>query len=1025
MADTFDLNPTVQPPPIGDGSMVSEAPATRVGALSVALMDNNLVGSVYQYLSESKMALNYNIDPSYKPSENRDLYEGVGVDYFDEITNARNREHGEYLNQTYREYTKNKEYLDELGLEGTFYQIGAYLGDIPLLTGFQKLATAGKLGTLFYDLNKSYTGRSLLMGTTEGSFEAVKQALSPTERTEMDMLVAVVGGGVIGGIYNPLKYDKETRRVLTETLTETINTRAITDNVGDSTKISGTVEDLQFNITGAYEKSKSPTMRSLGERLFNNVLKRNTGVTKGIEVRDQAVTAIKNAFNLHFPPLYMEYMETAYGKGALKSHFMIKNQDEFFNLAGDIYYGRPNAIIKTLDPAFVKKIDDAFGKMSEDSFDIMQRAGHTKFLDGSIARTDDYMSLNWKRVAIKARTAAGEFTKAEFKALVRKGLESQLAKSGVAMDKTRLKKAADKFAATIYREDVALGKESYLIQEDAMRRAIDELQDIMGLTDAEAALIKGEADARKAAGKQGTASATKFRTPLDLNASITFKDGRTLTLNDFVNTNIQENWTRYANTMGGDAALRVLGYSSRKGLLETRNQILKELSNPSGVLSQSAKRDLDIFDNTVAHFLGKGTKIDPDGKTWQGVRIANNLVRAAKLGATWFAMATELARLTHAHGIATMIQTSGAFKDVITAYRGKNFSNVYRELQLHEALGGELGQMSSIAKYDDMLGQLGGEATTRLEKFEKFSDLAAEATALLGGVKSGTAILEYWGSLAARSKMLKFAQKGMDNKAYDYFEQFGFNREMADKIAGQINKFSDKNPNYPLLNLDKWEGTLGHQWSLGARRRSYELVQRANFGDQAAIILNGQLIGDTPMGSLAMNLKQYMMVAYNKQLSKGLIDISRGGKDMMDTFGNWSYQAAFSSVSYTAKTYSTYAGNKEKLDEMLTPERIAANTFSMSTFSTFIPSAVDFVASGVTDQPLFNTYAKQGGSPFAVESYAKDVVGAVKTIGQYVSPYATATESELRRALGVLPLSNVIGVRNMNNSLAAFLGENK
>ena len=1025
MADTFDPNATVPPSPLGDGSFVSEAPSTRLGALSVALMDNNLIGSIYQYLSESKMAMNYNIDPSYKPYENRDLYEGVNVNYFDEITNARNREHGEYLNQTYREYTKNKDYLDQLGLEGTLYEIGAYLGDVPLLTAFQKLSATKKLGTIFYDLNKSYTGRVLLNGSTEGAFEAVKQKLSPTERTEMDMLVAVVGGGVLGGLYNPLKYDKETQRVLTETLTETINTRALSDNVGDSVKFSDSVEDLQFNITGAYEKSKSPTMASLGKRLFNNVLKRNTGEIKGIEIRDQAATAIKNAFNLHFPPLYREYMETTYGVGTVRSHFMLKSQDEFFKLAGDIYYGRPNPIIKTLDPDFIKKVETSFGKMSEDSFDIMQRAGHPKFLDGSIKRTDDYMSLNWNRVAIKARTAAGEFTKAEFKALVRKGLESQLAKAGVAMDKARIKKAAEKFTRTIYREDVSFGKDSYLVQEDAMRRAIDELQDIMGLSDAEAALIKGEVDASKAAGKQGTASATKFRTPLDLGASVTFKDGRTLSLNDFVNTNIQENWTRYGNSMGGDVALRVLGFNSRKGLLETRNQILKELSNASGVLSQSAKRDLDIFDNTVAHFLGKGTKTDPDGRAWQGVRIANNLVRSAKLGATWFAMATELSRLTHAHGIETMIKTLPAMADIVRAYRGKNFSAVYRELQLHEALGGELGQMSSIAKYDDMLSELGGESATRLSKLEKFSDLAAEATALLGGVKSGTAILEYWGSIAARTKMLDYAQKGMNTKAYDYFEKFGFNKETADRIAAQVNKFSDKNPNYPLFNLDKWEGTLGHEWSLGVRRRSYELVQRANFGDQSAIMIGNQLLSDTPMGSLAMNLKGYMMVAYNKQLSKGLVDISRGGKEMMDTFGNWGYQAVFASMSYTAKTYSTYGGNKEKLDEMLTPARIAANTFSMTTFSTFIPSAIDLVASGVTDQPLFNTYSKQGSSPFAVETYGKDVIGAIKTIGQYVSPYATATESELRRALGVLPLSNVIGVRNINNGLASLLGESK
>ena len=1030
MADTLDLNTTVAPSPLGDGSMALETPSplgkwqSKNDAIAAAFGDNNLVATAYNFIANEVAGLDYTQDPNFDLNKNTDLFDNVGSSYWDEMKSAKNREHGLYLQQKYAKLTKDKEYLDSMGAEGTFYEMAAYLGDLPLLSGFQKVAAAGKLGSTLYNLNKSYTGRALLMGTAEGSFETVKQVVSPTERTEFDLLIAVAGGGILGGIYNPLKFDKETQKVMKEVFSETVTTRAVTENVGESTKLANIIEKSQFNITSAFEQSASPTMQKLGGRLFNNILKRNTGDFKAIEVRDQVTNSIRNAFNLNFNPLYLEYMETAYGKGAIKSHMLVRDQDAFFKLAGDIFYSKSNPIIQNLDPAFIKKIDSAFGKMSEDSFDILQKAGHRKFVDGTILRSDEYMPLRWQRAAIKARTAAGEFTKGEFRSLVRKGLETQLKNLGITVDAAKLKKASERFTATMYREDVPLGKNSYVVQEDAMRRAVDELQDIMGLSDAEAALLKGEVDARKAAGKLGTASATKFRTPLDLNTTITFKDGRTLALNDFVDTNIQNGWTRYANTMGGDTALRAMGFDSRKVIIETRNQIEKELSNASGILTPKAKEQLALFDNTMEHLLGRSSKVDPDGKAWRNTRIINNLVRSAKLGATWFAMATELSRLTHAHGIGTMIKTFPALRDVVTAYRGKNFSNVYRELQLHEALGGELGQMASIAKYDDVLGEFGTSGTQFLDKVERFSDLAAEATALLGGVKSGTAMLEYWGSIAARSKMLKFAQEGMDQKAYTYFERYGFDKETADKIAGQINRFSDKNANYPLLNLDKWEGNLGHMWSLGVRRRSYELVQRSNFGDQLATRMQGQLLGETVLGSLAMNLKSYMIVAYNKQLSKGLIDISRGGKDMMDTFGNWGYQAAFASVAYTAKTYATHAGNQEKLDQMLTPERIAANTFSMTTFSTFIPSAVDFVAQGVTDQPIFNAYAKQGTSPFAAEGYLKDVVGAAKTIGQFASPYATATEAEIRRSLGVLPLSNVLGIRNINNWIASSLGEN-
>tara|TARA_B110000503_G_scaffold135084_1_gene214988 strand:- start:45 stop:3128 length:3084 start_codon:yes stop_codon:yes gene_type:complete len=1026
MADVLDMIPAVPPLPTGDGSTAMPSPS-RIGAIAASLADNSLAGVGLNIVHDAGTAFMQNLDPSFDIKQNKDLFKNVGRDYYDEISGAKNRQHGEWLQQKYTNFTVNKEYLDELGIEGTLYEFGSYLADVPLLSAFQKASAAGKLGSLFINMNKSYTGRVMLMGTVEGSFETVKQIASPTERTELDMLVAVVGGGVLGGIYNPLKYDKESVLILKNNFTDSINAKAAGVV---SEKQRGTVENLQFNITSHFSKSNSPTMKSVGDQLFHDVLKgpQPEAGFKATATRDIVKDNITNAFKKNFDPVYLEFMNTIYGKGVLRSRFSPQSQENFYRLVGEIHYGIDTPLSRSLDPALLAKIEQANAKMSGDSFDVLYRAEHPKFIDGSIKRKDDYLTRRWQKDLIQASKDAGDFTRVEFKNLVKKSLESQMAKLSHSVTKEQVKKATEQFTKRMFeKSSPTTGKEMYLVQDDAMRKAIDELQELLGLSDAEAVLLKTETDAAKSASQKGLASSSKFRTPLDLNATITTKNGEVIALKKFLDTDVQSLWGRYGRTMGGDTALRQVGFQNRQDILKLRNNIEKELRGVSGNLSSKGKSDLDIFDNTMADLLGKSTKTDPNGDAWRVVRSMNNLVRFAKLGATWFSMASELAQTTHAHGVVNMFKTIPALRDLSKAYRGKDASAVFWENSLHVGLAPELGQNISALRLEDTLfegviskaGRTGSELSAKLERG---SDVLAEATALLGGVKSGTAILEYWSSLAARRKMLNFAQKGINTKGYDYFRKFGFTNEMTDKIVSQINRFSDKNPNYPLLNLDKWDDNIGHQWSMGVRRRNAELIQRANLGDQNAVMVQGQLIGDTMYGNMAMNLKSYMLVAYNKQLSKGLMDISRGGKEMMDTFGNWGYQAAFASVSYIAKAHVMYGNDKEKLDKMMTPERIAANSFSMSTYASFLPNIIDLGAKGIVDEPIFNTYGKQA-SFFAAESYVSDLASIPITAMNYISPYAKATQADLNRAVGTTGLGTFFLTKQLTTELTELLGQ--
>jgi len=1012
--------------PVRDLSTVEGFTPNRIDAAALALTEDNLLGTMINFGSDLHTSMSYNSDPDFDISKREDLFANLDSAYWDEMRTAKSDEHAQALALKYGQMSKTAQYLDELGVEGQLYRVASVIADVPFISAIQKVRGIGKATTFLDKLNESYAGRVLFSGTIEGSFEGVKQLTSARDRSEMDMLLAVAGGGLIGGIYNPRKFDVETVNMMKEMTQETIDSVGQGVPLSTGSKVAQTIQDKQFNVTSFFNDSPSQTMRDIGGRLFNDVLQGTEQQVKAIEIRDNVKMALDNAFSLNFDPLYLEYAQMMYGKKwAMSSRLSASKQEEFYNLMGDIYYARENPLTANLPEQFLTKVQSAFGKMSDDSYDIMVRNKHTKFVDGSIERAENYMPLRWMRDKITTLSQEGRFKKSDFVKAVTNGMAKKFEELGLVATPERIEKAAKRFTETMYKVDIKIGENGYIMQENAMRRALDELTDWMELSPDEVAVIADKLREDKAGKALGTASATKNRTPLDLEGEYVTEDGFVIKLKDFVDTNVQSMWHRYGHSMSGDTAMRNLGIESRADLQRLRNKVVDELSGGTGVVTGKNQSYLDNFDATVGHLLGMSAKADPDGDAWKVVRLANNLTRAAKLGATWFAMSAEAARVSHRVGVMNMIRSIPALKDLTRAYRGKETSSVYKELQLFEALGGELNQMVSVAKYEDTLGSAVAQGEQRLlDKAERFGDAANEAVMLVGGVKSGTAVLEYMHAIGARVKMMRMAQKGMNQKAYDYFSLYGFDKETADSIADNIRRFGSDDTNAPLLNLDKWDGDLGHKWSIGVRRQSYEIVQRSNFGDNIGITAGGRLAGDTHLGSLAMSLKNYMLVAYNKQLSSGLVNIAKGGKARMDTLGNWGYQTAFTAVGYTAKQYSLYWNDPEMLEKNLTPERIAANTFSMTTFASFIPGVVDLAAKAVTDEPIFNTYGRdQGAMTIAPLDYANETVNAAVTVGNLISPWADAKEHELRKALGVLPLGNAIGVKSLTSELAEIFAE--
>jgi len=1029
-----DLNPTVTDDTIEPLTItVTKKPTqwtdedfepNRLNAMGVALTEDNLIGTTVNFLDDAIGGMSYDYDPDFDINDYKDVYRDIDPAYWDELAGAKSLPHLKHLAREYGNYSKSSEYLDSLGVEGMAYRFASVLGDVPLISALQKIRTVGKAGAILDKLNDSYAGRVLIAGTIEGSFEGVKQITSPKDRDELDLLMAVGLGGIVGGIYNPRAFDKETAESLTTITREAIDEVGTTGQLGERTKAA--VEDKQFNMTSAFKESDSPTMQQFGDQLFNDVLNPSLDDFKAIETRDQVHQSMTNAFNMNFQPLYLEWFknQSSYKLpfvNPVMARFNAQAQDEFYDMVGDMIQGRHNPMLDELDDAFIKKLENATKQMSHDSHDIMYKAGHPKFTSGEIPKADDYMPIRWNRSKIRQSSDEGIFKKAEFRKAVINGLEKKFRALGIVRTDDEIEEIAKKFTDTMYQDDAVKGVDGFIEKAKVMKSATDELAEMMGLTDDELETLRQMMRDSDQAAERGTASATKRRTPLDLDGRFVTDEGFEIVLADYLDGNIQRMWASYAHSMSGDTALRGLGINSRTELAELTKKVAQEIDEAVGLSSASGKAQMANFESAIAHLLGVSSKHAPDDDLWKVVRTMNNLTRAAKLGATWFAMSVEAARIAHRVGFKNLYRSFPQLKQMRKAYLTGQGDVVYREMQLHEALGGELNELVSLAKYEDQLSAGAQGRRTWLDRLERFSDVANEATMLAGGVKSGTAILEYWHSISARVKMMDMARKGLDDAAYDFFAKYGFDRDLADEIAGQINKFGSKDLNEPLLNLDKWENGLGQKWSLGVRRQSYELVQRANLGDQVAgrMLTGNKMLQDTLLGSLAGNLKGYMLVAYNKQLSKGIVDIARGGKDMMDTFGNWTYQTVFAATAYMAKQYTQYGNDPEKLEENLSLERIALGTFSMTTFATFLPALADTATDVLMDEKYFNQYSRGGMAlPIAPVQYGLDVVQSAKTAGKMISPWAEASEGEVKKLLGTLPLSNAIGVKMLTTELA-------
>jgi hypothetical protein len=444
--------------------------------------------------------------------------------------------------------------------------------------------------------------------------------------------------------------------------------------------------------------------------------------------------------------------------------------------------------------------------------------------------------------------------------------------------------------------------------------------------------------------------------------------------------------------MGGDISLQKIGFENRSEILKLRSDVEKELLKQEGIsqpkdLSSKSKKVLTNYEDVIKQFLGQTTLDDASSGVQEATHFLNKAVRFGKLGSSWISMIVEAAQVTHAVGVKSMFKSIPQFKDFLKGYSGGQADEAILEMRSYLSLSENSFILPNSVKFEELqvddiqLKNDKNSLINSMQNFYKSSDKALTAgqefTFQLGGVKSFTGLLEQMYATSINKNLVSAIDK--DNFDPALAKEMGWSDETLQAIVGEVKKHATPRGNLKadLMGLSKWNPDTRLAYIMGLRRNAQILVQRSIVGDNIGIKAgSSSLIKNSVFGQMALSLKSYMLTSHSKQLSRGLMNFDKR------KFTQWSSVVAASMVAYSAKQYlkapTDSKEDRKAREEAFKFENIAKGTFSSTSFSGLIPSAIDIGTvplrlAGADVDPVFSTGSRGIASSIPAIDIIEDV----------------------------------------------------
>ncbi len=439
-----------------------------------------------------------------------------------------------------------------------------------------------------------------------------------------------------------------------------------------------------------------------------------------------------------------------------------------------------------------------------------------------------------------------------------------------------------------------------------------------------------------------------------------------------------------------------------------RAKVRKELDEAvqaGKITIEDANKDMVRLESILKDMSGIATSKDPQSNLNRFYRIAHSYNVGRLLGQTFFTMPAEAMNVMWDVGMKSFIEAMPSMKSLLRAYKNGNIDDAQAK-EIQDSLGMYDEFLSGPRMYEfdhdfDATTNYSGKAGKAVDKIEAWGENFAEFTLMTGGIKPLTAWFQTAHIMGVFKKMRAVAEGGnADIKYKKMIKELGLSKEMEIRVYDNINKNFDNG----TMNFDSWEDDVKNVFLMGVKRRTDTLVQMQRLGDKPAWVSEQDyMFKDTFVGKVVMELKQFVITAYVKQLGRAL---NRKDQYMIGLIAS---QMTALTLAYIGKQSLNYSGNPEKLKRSLQTENIILGTMELMPQGSVLPMVLNFGSNLVFGEDVLGTSRHNSQATNMISSLA--IVDGISKVMEAMSIPSEIVTGEFDNKT-LKPVAGLTGVSN-------------
>lgn len=527
-----------------------------------------------------------------------------------------------------------------------------------------------------------------------------------------------------------------------------------------------------------------------------------------------------------------------------------------------------------------------------------------------------------------------------------------------------------------------------------------------------AQIVKGLLEGN--AGTKAFNSSLRRRATYDRKFAMTFDDGTTLKVYDFVERDVARLAAGYNNRMAGAVAL-AKNFDGVHSLSDLKNLELKATSRAFGAGQMTDAQVAEArraFESAFNHILGR--PVDDPSNIKQGLQTLRDVNVVTKMGGAVLYQVAELSQLVGSVGLMNVLR---AIPELSGSWvRNKRTGRIAsEELDAYEDLIGGAG--TDMLEYMDV--RMGDEWSS----LNGFGSGAQKADAANFGIRKGAAGLLKWTGMTGAMVIEKrlaliaitrhFQDAALNGKPLRYNERrlafMGLDADAFAAMKAAMVKYSSVDARgRKKLDVRGWaagDPDTFAKWRVALQRESRRVVQENDLGAHIPALDNGWFKSFT-------QFRTFVLQAWSKSLLFGI-----NHKDMQ-TATTLMYGLFFATMTQTARAYLKASSMseedaKEHLDKALSlkPGGVLLQGAASISQASLLPQLFDTVSPFGN---LFDGYRTTTDSSelFANPSFdlLDRVTGTAKQLAYSASGQDSIDQRDFQQMKGLLPFNTALPV---------------